>query len=203
MSLPYSSSTPANDLLKLQECFQSGFAIRKLLEKDIKPKDIMTRKAFENAMVLITVLGGSTNAVLHLLAVARSVSVTLTLDDFQEISNRVPLLADFKPSGRYTMADLHAHGGVPAVMKMLLDNGLLYGDCLTVTGQTLAENLSKAEKLSSEQKIIHPLTTPIKKTGHLQILKGNLAPEGSVAKVTGKEGLFLGDLLAFLTQKKK
>ncbi len=190
MSLPYSSSTPAKDQLKLQECFQSGFAMRNLLEKDIKPKDIMTRNAFENAMVLITVLGGSTNAVLHLLAVARSVDVPLSLDDFQMISNKVPLLADFKPSGKYTMADLQEYGGIPAVMKMLLENGLLHGDCLTVTGETIAENLKKVPSLHPEQKIIYPLNSPLKKTGHLQILKGNLAPEGSVAKVTGKEGLF-------------
>lgn len=194
MSLPYSSSTPAKDTLKLQECFQSGFAMRNLLEKNIKPKDIMTRKAFENAMILITVLGGSTNAVLHLLAIARSVSVPLSIDDFQDISNRVPLLADFKPSGKYTMADLQQHGGIPAVMKMLLENGLLHGDCLTVTGETLAKNLKKVPGLSLEQKIIHPLSNPIKKTGHLQILKGNLAPEGSVAKVTGKEGLYFRGL---------
>lgn len=202
MSLPYSSSIPANDKLKLQECFQSGFAMRNLLEKDIKPRDIMTRKAFENAMVLITVLGGSTNAVLHLLAVARSVDVTLTLDDFQMISNKTPLLADFKPSGKYTMADLQNCGGTPAVMKMLFENGLLHGDCLTVTGETLAENLKKIPSLSPNQKIIHSLSDPIKKTGHLQILKGNLAPEGSVAKVTGKEGLrFRGPARVFHSEE--
>ena len=202
MSLPYSSSIPAKDRLKLQECFQSGFAMRKLLEKDIKPRDIMTRKAFENAMVLITVLGGSTNAVLHLLAVARSVDVTLTLDDFQMISEKTPLLADFKPSGKYTMSDLQNCGGTPAVMKMLLENGLLHGDCLTVTGETVAENLKKVPSLSPDQKIIHPLSDPIKKTGHLQILKGNLAPEGSVAKVTGKEGLhFRGKARVFNSEE--
>ncbi|KAB8031734.1 dihydroxy-acid dehydratase [Fluviispira multicolorata] len=202
MSLPYSSSTPAIDNLKVQECFQSGAAIRNLLENDIKPSDIMTRKAFENAMVLITVLGGSTNAVLHLIAVANSVGIKLTLDDFQEISNRVPLLADFKPSGKYTMADLQKEGGTPAVMKMLLENNLLHGDCLTATGNTLAENLSKVPGLAPEQKIIHPLSDPIKKTGHLQILKGNLAPEGSVAKVTGKEGLrFRGKASVFNSEE--
>jgi dihydroxy-acid dehydratase len=202
MSLPYSSSIPAKDELKLQECFQSGFAMRNLLEKDIKPRDIMTRKAFENAMVLITVLGGSTNAVLHLLAVARSVDVTLTLDDFQMISNKTPLLADFKPSGKYTMSDLQNCGGTPAVMKMLLENDLLHGDCLTVTGETLAENLKKVPSLSPDQKIIHSLSNPIKKTGHLQILKGNLAPEGSVAKVTGKEGLhFRGKARVFNSEE--
>jgi dihydroxy-acid dehydratase len=190
MSLPYSSSIPAKDKLKLQECFQSGFAMRNLLEKDIKPRDIMTRKAFENAIVLITVLGGSTNAVLHLLAVAHSVGVLLTLEDFQMISNKTPLLADFKPSGKYSMSDLQNCGGTPAVMKMLLENDLLYGECLTVTGETLAENLKKVPSLSPAQEMIHPLSNPIKKTGHLQILKGNLAPEGSVAKVTGKEGLY-------------
>jgi dihydroxy-acid dehydratase len=189
MSLPYSSSTPAEDRLKIEECLRAGKAIANLLERDIKPRDIMTREAFENAMVFITAVGGSTNAVLHLIAMARSVNITLTLDDFQRISNRVPLLADFRPSGFYVMEDLHRVGGVPAVMKMLLDEKLLNGDCLTVTGKTVRENLKDLPGLQVGQKIVHPLSDPIKETGHIQILKGNLAPEGSVAKITGKEGL--------------
>src|SRR5437762_488979 len=189
MSLPYSSSTPAEDPLKAEECIRAGTAIRNLIERDIKPRDIMTREAFENAMAFITSVGGSTNAVLHLIAMARSVGVTLTLEDFQRVSDRVPLLADFKPSGFYVMEDLHRVGGVPAVMKMLLEEGLLNGDCLTVTGKTVRENLKDLPSLTPGQKIVHPLADPIKKTGHIQILKGNLAPEGSVAKITGKEGL--------------
>jgi len=189
MSLPYSSSTPAEDPLKIEECLRAGKAIANLLERDIKPRDIMTREAFENAMVFITSVGGSTNAVLHLIAMARSVNITLTLDDFQRVTNRVPLLADFKPSGFYSMEDLHRVGGVPAVMKMLLDEKLLNGDCLTVTGKTMRENLKDLPGLQAGQKIVHPLSDPIKKTGHIQILKGNLAPDGSVAKITGKEGL--------------
>jgi dihydroxy-acid dehydratase len=189
MSLPYSSSNPALSEDKRQECLNAGKAIRLLMEKDIKPKDIMTRKAFENAITVIMVLGGSTNAVLHLIAMAKSVDVPLTQDDFQAISDRVPVLADFKPSGKYLMQDLHEHGGIPAVMKYLLKEGLLYGDCLTVTGKTLAENLAEAPDLNfEEQKIIYPLTEPIKATGHLQILYGNLARGGSVAKISGKEG---------------
>jgi dihydroxy-acid dehydratase len=189
MSLPYSSSTPAEDPLKIEECLRAGKAIANLLERDIKPRDIMTREAFENAMVFITSVGGSTNAVLHLIAMARSVNITLTLDDFQHVTNRVPLLADFKPSGFYSMEDLHRVGGVPAVMKMLLDEKLLNGDCLTVTGRTMRENLKDMPGLQAGQKIVRPLSDPIKKTGHIQILKGNLAPDGSVAKITGKEGL--------------
>jgi dihydroxy-acid dehydratase len=189
MSLPYSSSTPAEDPLKIEECLRAGKAIANLLERDIKPRDIMTREAFENAMVFITAVGGSTNAVLHLLAMARAVNVTLTLEDFQRVSNRVPLLADFKPSGFYVMEDLHRIGGVPAIMKMLLEEKLLNGDCLTVTGRTVRENLKDLPGLQAGQKIVHPFSDPIKKTGHLQILKGNLAPDGSVAKITGKEGL--------------
>jgi dihydroxy-acid dehydratase len=188
MSLPYSSSTPADTPEKLAECFQAGAAIRNLLEKDIKPRDIMTRKAFENAMVVVVALGGSTNAVLHLIAMARSVHVPLSLDDFQQISDRVPFLADLKPSGRYVQEDLHAAGGIPAVMKYLLDAGLLHGDCLTVTGKTLAENLAGVADLAQGQEIIRPLENPVKTTGHLQIMWGNLAPEGAVAKITGKEG---------------
>ncbi len=189
MSLPYSSSTPAVDAGKLRECFEAGAAIRNLLELDLKPRDIMTREAFENAMVLVTVLGGSTNAVLHLIAMARSVEVPLELDDFQRISDRTPYLADLKPSGRYVMEDLHQVGGTPAVMKYLLENGLLHGDCITVTGKTLAENLAEVPGLEPGQDVIMPLERPIKETGHLRILYGNLAPGGSVAKITGKEGL--------------
>ncbi len=189
MSLPYSSSNPALSDEKRNECLAAGKAIRLLMEKNILPKDIMTREAFENAITIIMVLGGSTNAVLHLIAMAKSVDVPLTQDDFQAISDRVPVLADFKPSGKYLMQDLHKYGGIPAVMKYLLKEGLLYGDCLTVTGKTLAENLAEAPDLDfNEQKIIYPLTEPIKATGHLQILYGNLAREGSVAKITGKEG---------------
>jgi dihydroxy-acid dehydratase len=189
MSLPNSSSNPALSNDKQKECAAIGAAIKLLLEEDIKPRDIMTRKAFENAITVIMVLGGSTNAVLHLIAMARSVGVPLTQDDFQTISDRVPVLADFKPSGKYLMEDLHQHGGVPAVMKYLLKNGLLHGDCLTVTGKTVAENLKDAPDLDfSKQKIIMPLEAPIKATGHLQILYGNLAEGGSVAKISGKEG---------------
>jgi dihydroxy-acid dehydratase len=189
MSLPYSSSTPAEDELKLAECVNSGAAIRRLLELDLKPRDIMTRDAFENAMVIVSALGGSTNAVLHLIAIARSVNVDLSIDDFQKVSNRVPLLADFKPSGAYVMEDLQAVGGIPGVMKLLLKEGALKGDCLTVTGKSLAENLSALPGLSADQKIVHSFSDPIKPVGHIQILRGNLAPEGAVAKITGKEGL--------------
>jgi dihydroxy-acid dehydratase len=189
MSLPYSSSTPANDPLKLNECVRAGDAIKNLLDLDLKPRDIMTREAFENAMVLISVVGGSTNAVLHLIAMARAVNVPLSIDDFQSVSNKTPLLADFKPSGQYVMEDLHQVGGIPAVMKMLLEAGLLHGECMTVTGKTVRENLAGLPGLKAGQQIVHPLSQPIKKTGHLQILRGNLAPNGSVAKITGKEGL--------------
>jgi len=189
MSLPYSSSTPAEDPLKLDECVRAGAAIRNLLELDLKPRDIMTRQAFENAMVLVTALGGSTNAVLHLIAMARSVDVFVTIDDFQRVSNKTPLLADFKPSGKYVMEDLQAAGGVPAVIKMLLEAGMIDGSCMTVTGKTVAENVKDLPGLTAGQQIIQPLTSPIKPTGHIQILKGNLSPEGSVAKITGKEGL--------------
>jgi dihydroxy-acid dehydratase len=189
MSLPYSSSNPALSKEKQDECLAAGKAIRLLLEKDIKPSDIMTRKAFENAITVVMVLGGSTNAVLHLIAMAKSVNVKLTLDDFQNISNKIPVLADFKPSGKYLMQDLHEHGGLPAVMKYLLRNGLLHGDCLTVTGKTIKENLETIPDLDfQKQDIIQPLEKPIKATGHLQILYGNLAEKGSVAKISGKEG---------------
>jgi dihydroxy-acid dehydratase len=189
MSLPYSSSTPATDPAKLDECFRAGAAIRSLLENDLRPRDIMTREAFENAITLTMLLGGSTNAVLHLLAMARSVDVPLTIDDFQEISDRTPFLADLKPSGRYVMEDLHVVGGTPAVLKLLLENGALHGDCPTVTGKTIAENLADLPGLPEGQDVISPWDQPIKETGHIQILRGNLAPEGAVAKITGKEGL--------------
>ena len=188
MSLPYSSSTPAVDPGKIEECLNAGKAIKYLLENDIKPRDIMTREAFENAMVLVTVLGGSTNAVLHLIAMARSVGVDLTINDFASVTDRTPYLADLKPSGQYVMEDLHNVGGTPAVMKYLMENGLINSDCLTVTGKTIAENLADLPGLSTGQKIIYPLDKPLKQTGHLRILKGNLAPGGSVAKITGKEG---------------
>jgi dihydroxy-acid dehydratase len=189
MSLPYSSTAPAESEAKRDECVHAGIAVKKLLELDLKPRDIMTRAAFENAMVVVTVLGGSTNAVLHLLAMARSVGVPLELADFQAVSDRTPLLADFKPSGKYVMEDLHAIGGLPAVLKMLLAHGMIDGSCLTVTGQTLAENLKDLPGLPEGQPIVHSLDNPIKPTGHIQILKGNLAPDGAVAKITGKEGL--------------
>ena len=199
MSLPYSSSNPALSKEKHQECLDAGKAIKLLLEEDIKPLDIMTRKAFENAITIVMALGGSTNAVLHLIAMAKSVDVPLDLKDFQAISDRIPVLADFKPSGKYLMQDLHRFGGVPAVMKYLLKNNLLHGDCLTVTGKTLAENLANVPDLNFDnQDIIYPLENPIKKTGHLQILYGNLASEGSVAKISGKEGeLFKGNAKVF------
>ncbi len=188
MSLPYSASNPAMSGDKKAECFQAGEAIKLLLEKNICPKDILTKEAFENALTVITVLGGSTNAVLHLIAIAKSVNIPLTLDDFQRISDKTPLLADLKPSGQYLMEDLHAVGGVPALMKFLLQEGFLHGDCLTVTGQTIAENLASLPDLLPNQKVIYPVNQPIKKTGHIQILYGNLASEGAVAKITGKEG---------------
>ncbi len=198
MSLPYSSSTPAEDPAKLQECERAGHAVRHLLELDLKPRDIMTREAFENAMVVVMALGGSTNAVLHLLAMARSVDVPLQIDDFQSVSQRVPLLADLKPSGRFVEEDLHRVGGTPAVMKYLLGEGMLNGDCMTVTGKTLAENLEPLPGLAPGQEILRPLSDPIKATGHIRILKGNLAPEGAVAKITGKEGLkFTGTARVF------
>ena len=188
MSLPYSSSNPADSQEKDDECIQAGQAIRLLLEKDIKPRDIMTRAAFENAMTIVMALGGSTNAVLHLIAMSRAVNVDLTIDDFQKVSDRVPLLADLKPSGKYVMEDVHAIGGIPAVMKLLLETGFLDGSCLTVTGKTIAENLAGLSGLNAEQTIIRPVSNPIKSTGHIEIMRGNLAPDGAVAKITGKEG---------------
>jgi dihydroxy-acid dehydratase len=189
MSLPYSASAPAASPEKLSECRRAGAAIRRLLELDLKPRDIMTRAAFENAMVTAIALGGSTNLVLHLIAMARSVGVSLTLDDFQRASDKTPLLADFKPSGRYVMEDLHNVGGTPAVMKFLLEAGLLDGSCMTVTGRSLDENLRDLPGLAAGQQIVRRMSDPIKETGHIQILRGSLAPEGSVAKITGKEGL--------------
>ncbi|HVW94485.1 MAG TPA: dihydroxy-acid dehydratase [Mucilaginibacter sp.] len=189
MSLPYSSSNPALSEEKKAECLAAGKAIKVLLEKDIKPSDIMTREAFENAITVIMVLGGSTNAVLHLIAIAKSIGVKLTQDDFQTVSNRIPVLADMKPSGKYMMEDLHKVGGVPAVMKYCLSKGWLHGDCMTVTGKTIAENLAAVPELDFEtQKVLLPAEHPVKATGHLQILYGNLAEGGSVAKITGKEG---------------
>lgn len=189
MSLPFSSSNPALSDEKKQECIQAGAAIKLLLEKDIKPRDIMTREAFENAITLVMIFGGSTNAVLHLIAMAKSVGIAVTQDDFQRISDKTPVLADFKPSGKYLMQELHQHGGVPAVMKYLLNKGLIHGHSLTVTGKTVAENLEHTEPINFEQQqIILPLETPLKATGHLQILYGNLAEKGSVAKISGKEG---------------
>ena len=189
MSLPYSSSNPALSEAKKMECIEAGKAIRKLLEKDIKPSDIMTREAFDNALTIIMALGGSTNAVLHLIAMAHSVGITLTQNDVQAISDKVPVIADFKPSGKYLMEDLHNIGGVPMVMKYLLSKGMLHGDCMTVTGKTLKENLESIPDIEFEnQKIIYTIENPIKKTGHLQILYGNIATGGSVAKISGKEG---------------
>ena len=189
MSLPYSSSTPANDPAKLEECFNAGTAIRNLLELNITPRDIMSRAAFDNAIAVTMVTGGSTNSVLHLIAMARAVGVDLGIDDFQAVSDRTPYLADLKPSGRYVMEDLHAVGGTPAVLKLLLEHGAIAGSCLTVTGRTLAENLAELPGLAEGQEVVQRWDTPIKETGHLQILRGNLAPDGAVAKITGKEGL--------------
>ena len=189
MSLPYSASIPAEDPAKIDECHRAGAAILKLLELDLKPRDIMTRQAFENAMTIVIALGGSTNAVLHLIAMARSVDVPLTIDDFQAVSDRVPYLADLKPSGRFVQEDLHSVGGTPAAMKYLLEKGFLDGSCMTVTGKSLAENLADCAPLKAGQKVVHTVENAIKTTGHIQILRGNLAPDGAVAKITGKEGL--------------
>ena len=188
LSLPYSSSLPAEDPGKADECRRAGAAVRLLLERDLKPRDILTRKAFENALVMVMALGGSTNAVLHLIAIAKSAGVPLALDDFQQTSNRVPLLADLKPSGQYVQEDLHAVGGTPGVMKYLLERGYLHGDCITVTGRTLAENLADLPPLRAGQVIIQTIEQPVLPRGHIRILRGNLAPDGAVAKITGKEG---------------
>jgi dihydroxy-acid dehydratase len=203
MSLPFSSSNPALSEDKKKECIDAGVAIKLLLEKDIKPSDIMTKEAFENAVTIIMALGGSTNAVLHMIAMAHSVGLTLTQDDIQAISNKVPVIADFKPSGKYLMEDLHNIGGVPLVMKYLLQKGFIHGHCLTVTGKTVAENLSSVKEIEFEkQQIIKPIENPIKATGHLQILYGNIAEGGSVAKISGKEGLrFVGPARVFNGEK--
>ncbi len=189
MSLPYSSSLPADSEAKRKECSAVGRAVLNLLEKDLKPRDIMTKQSFINAITMVTALGGSTNAVLHLIAIAKAAGVKLTIKDFQEVSNRVPYIAELKPSGKFVMEDVNDIGGVPAVQRMLLKEGLLDGNCMTVTGRTLGENIEKVADLAAGQKIVHSLSDPIKKTGHLQILYGNLAKEGAVAKITGKEGL--------------
>ena len=212
MTLPYSSSIPAEDPAKLEECVSAGHAMLNLLEKDIKPSDIMTRAAFDNAMNLIIAVGGSTNAVLHLLAMARAVDVKLTIDDFQKASDRVPLLADLKPSGRFVQEELHEVGGTPAVMKLLLEHDLIDGTCMTVTGKTVAENLADLPGLKEGQEVVRPFDDPIKATGHLRIMRGNFCPDGAVAKITGKEGLqFTGtancfdseeDMLHALEEKK-
>lgn len=202
MSLPYSSSIPATHDEKLKECIRAGKAIRILLEKDVKPKDIITKESLENAVAMIIALGGSTNAVMHMLAIAHAAEVSFTIDDFQAVSDRTPFLADLKPSGKYVMEDLYNAGGVPAVQKLLLKEGLLKGDCLTVTGKTLEENVAELPGLLEEQKVIHPVTEPVKKTGHLQILYGNLSPDGSVAKITGKEGTrFSGEAVVFESEE--
>ena len=198
MSLPYSSSNPALSAEKKQECTDAGKAIRVLLERDIKPKDIMTAKAFENAITMVAVLGGSTNAVMHLIAMAHSVDIEITLADFQAVSDKTPVLADLKPSGKYMMEDLHAVGGVPAVMKYLLKEGFLHGDCLTVTGKTVAENLALVPDLNDGQEVIHEIQKALKPTGNIQILYGNLAEEGCVAKISGNEGEFFeGEAIVF------
>ncbi|HEY5957633.1 MAG TPA: dihydroxy-acid dehydratase, partial [Polyangiaceae bacterium] len=189
LSLPGSASTPAEDPKKREECLAVGPAIRRMLELDLTPKRIMTRAAFENALVITMVLGGSTNAVLHLIAMARAVGVELGIDDFQRVSDRIPFLADLKPSGQYVMEDLHRIGGVPAVVKLLLDRGVIDGSCMTCTGQTLAQNVADWPGLPERQSIVKPWNAPLKSTGHIRILRGSLAPEGAVAKITGKEGL--------------
>jgi dihydroxy-acid dehydratase len=212
MTLPYSSSLPALDPGKMDECHRAGAVILNCMEKDIKPRDVMTREAFENAMTIVMAVGGSTNAVMHLIAMARSVDVPLTIDDFQRTSDRVPYLADLRPSGKYVQEDLHQVGGTPAVMKMLLDEGLMHGDCLTITGKTIAENLAALPKLAAGQTVVHAVSDPIKRTGHIRIMRGNFCPDGAVAKITGKEGLkFSGtancfdseeEMLAAMQQKK-
>src|SRR5690606_3726649 len=190
LSLPYSSSNPATSNEKKQECIDAAAAIKNLLRLDLKPRDIVTRQSLENALVVVMALGGSTNAVLHYLAIARAYGLPLTLSDFQYISDHTPLIADLKPSGRYLMEDVHDSGGTPAILKILLDHGLLNGDCLTVTGKTLRDNLDDIKPWNNTLNLLRPFETPLKKSGHLQILYGNVAPAGSVAKITGKEGEF-------------
>jgi len=198
MSLPYSSSTPAEDEGKQKECYEVGQAIYRLLELDLKPRDIMTRAAFENAMVLAMAMGGSTNLVLHLIAMARAVNIDLTIEDFLAVQKRIPLLGDLKPSGKFVMEDVHKIGGVPVVMKYLMDKKLIDGSCMTCTGKTLAENLADVPDLPTDQKVIMPLDQPLKETGHISILRGNLAPGGAVGKITGKQGLkFTGPARVF------
>lgn len=190
MSLPYTSSNPANSNEKKEEMVEAAAAVKQLLEKDIKPSDILTKKSFENAIRLVIILGGSTNAVMHLIAMAKAANVELSLDDFIRLGEITPMLADFKPSGKYVMEDLQAQGGTPAVLKFMLENGMLHGDCMTVTGKTMADNLAEVPGLRMGQTIVQPLEKPIKKTSHIRILFGNLASEGAVAKITGKEGEF-------------
>ncbi|TVQ65692.1 MAG: dihydroxy-acid dehydratase [Balneolaceae bacterium] len=202
MSLPYSSSVPATHQEKIRECERAGKAILNILELDLKPLDIITRDSMENAVAMIIALGGSTNAVMHMLAIAKAAGVEFTIDDFQAVSDRTPFLADLKPSGKYVMEDLYNVGGVPAVQKLLLEHGYLKGDCMTVTGKTLAENVAELPALLEEQNVIHPVSRPVKKTGHLQILYGNLSSEGSVAKITGKEGTrFSGPAVVFNSEE--
>jgi dihydroxy-acid dehydratase len=202
MSLPFSSSIPATHNEKLEECERAGKAILNLLKKDIKPRDIITKKSIENAVTMIIALGGSTNAVMHMLAIAKGAEVDFSIDDFQAVSERTPFLADLKPSGKYVMEDLYNVGGVPAVQKLLLEGGYLHGDCITVTGKTLEENVKDLPGLLEEQLVIRPISNPVKKTGHLQILYGNLSSEGSVAKVTGKEGTqFAGPAKVFESEE--
>lgn len=202
MSLPYSSSIPANHKEKIRDCEWAGKAIYTLLERDIKPSDIITKKSIENAVAIIIALGGSTNAVMHMLAIAKAAGIEFTIDDFQAVSERTPFLADLKPSGKYVMEDLYNVGGVPAVQKLLLEHGYLHGNCITVTGNTLEENIADLPGLLEDQNIIHPVSNPVKKTGHLQIMYGNLSPEGSVAKITGKEGTrFTGPARVFESEE--
>jgi dihydroxy-acid dehydratase len=202
MSIPYNSSNPATSNDKSDECIQIGSYIDNLIKKDIKPLDILKKESIINAVKLITVLGGSTNAVLHILAIAKSANIDFTINDFKEISDATPFLADLKPSGKFLMEDLHNVGGIPGVMKYMLDEGLLNGDCLTVTGKTISENLKDIKPLDLDQKIIQPISNPIKKSGHIRILYGNIASEGSVAKITGKEGLiFSGKAIVFNSEQ--
>ena len=198
MALPFNSSNPATSYDKTDECSKIGNAIHNLLKLDLKPLDILTKESIENAVRLITVLGGSTNAVLHILAIAKSANIDFSIDDFQEISDSTPFLGDLKPSGKFLMEDLHNVGGIPAVMKYMLENNLLNGDCMTVTGKSISENLNNVKPLKKGQKIINPISNPIKKSGHIRILYGNIANNGSVAKITGKEGLiFSGKAIVF------